>query len=193
MFDRPTTTARLPPISTPVDSIIRTQPAGVQGAKQGPPVSRLPALTGVNPSTSFSGGIAAITAAGSIWAGSGSCTRIPCTAGSAASAATLPSSSACDVSSGRRITSLLMPHSAQSLALPRTYTWLAGFSPTSTTARQGCTPRSCKAQTLAAASALTAAASVFPLMMAALIRHPPSSGPGRRQGRSGVRSSRWSR
>ena len=44
MFERPTTTACLPSRSTPAASIMRRQPAGVQGAKQGSPLSSRPAF-----------------------------------------------------------------------------------------------------------------------------------------------------
>ena len=91
-----------------------------QGKKQGWPVCIRPTLTGEKPSTSFSGGMASMTAFSSIWAGSGSCTRMPCTAESSASFFTSASRASCVVSAGRLMLRLSMPHCAQSLILPRT-------------------------------------------------------------------------
>ena len=53
-------------------------------------------------------------------AGSGSCTRMPCTAESSASFFTSASRASCVVSAGRLMLRLSMPHCAQSLILPRT-------------------------------------------------------------------------
>ena len=69
-----------------------------------------------------------MTAFSSICSGRGSWTRMPCTAGSSASFFTSASRVSCVVSAGRLMLRLSMPHWAQSLILPRTYTWLAGFS-----------------------------------------------------------------
>src|SRR5579864_5081887 len=66
---------------------------------------------------------------------------MPCTDGSALSASTCARRSACDVSSGNRMVTLRMPASSVALPLLRTYTALAGSSPTSTTVRPGTTPR----------------------------------------------------
>ena len=94
--------------------------AGVQGTKHGWPSSMRPAFTGVKPSTSLCGAMAAITAASLMCAGSGSCTSTPLTALSALAACTLATSCACGVSAGRRTTCEVMPHSAQSRSLPAT-------------------------------------------------------------------------
>ena len=56
-----------------------------------------------------------MTAFSSIWAGSGSCTRMPCTAESSASFFTSASRASCVVSAGRLMLRLSMPHCAQSL------------------------------------------------------------------------------
>ena len=108
-----------------------------------------------------------MTAFSSICSGRGSWTRIPCTAGSSASFFTSASRVSCVVSAGRLMLRLSMPHWAQSLILPRTYTWLAGFSPTRMTARQGLTPWAFSAVTFSAASALVAAANALPSIILA--------------------------
>ena len=79
-----------------------TQPIGVQGASAGSPAQRRPAFTGLNPSTSFDGSMAAMTFCGSICFGSGSCTRMPWTAGSALKRATNARRSVSLVVSGSR-------------------------------------------------------------------------------------------
>src|SRR5688572_18065696 len=81
-----------------------------------------------------------ITSSASICFGSGICTRIPCTASSALRRSTCSSSSACVVSAGSRTVTLCMPASSDALPFERTYTALAGSSPTSTTASPGRTP-----------------------------------------------------
>ena len=72
-----------------------------QGKKQGWPVCIRPTLTGEKPSTSFSGGIASMTAFSSIWAGSGSCTKMPSISFRPFSSAMRASSSSRPVFSGR--------------------------------------------------------------------------------------------
>ena len=68
-FERPTTTASAPSSSTPSWRSSSITPAGVQGTRPGVPWASRPALSGVRPSTSLPGSIAATTASGSIWAG----------------------------------------------------------------------------------------------------------------------------
>ena len=58
------------------------QPSGVHETSARSFATRRPALIGCRPSTSFSGSIASATRAASMPAGSGSCTRKPCTRGS---------------------------------------------------------------------------------------------------------------
>ena len=71
-----------------------TQPSSsVQGVSAGSPVASRPALTGWKPSTSLRGSITFRTFWLSTCFGSGSCTRMPCTAGSALSVSTSASSS----------------------------------------------------------------------------------------------------
>ena len=61
--------------------------AAVAGAKAGRPAARRPRLSGFAPSTSLAGSIAVATSVKSTPGGSGVCSITPCTAGSAASAA----------------------------------------------------------------------------------------------------------
>ena len=105
---RPTTTARLPAISTPAAFSILTIPFGVQGSVQGCFCHNAATLSGWKPSTSFALSMAAITFSSSICFGSGNCTRIPSTSGSAFSPAMIP------------IVVLRIPTSAEALALPVT-------------------------------------------------------------------------
>src|SRR5688572_14191840 len=102
------------------------------------------------------------TASASSCFGSGICTRIPCTLPSALSRFTTAFSSACDVDAGIRIVSPRMPASSHAAALLRTYTALAGSSPTSTTERPGTTPLAPRAFTCSAIRARTLAATAFP-------------------------------
>mmetsp|Transcript_23997 Transcript_23997/g.48802 ORF Transcript_23997/g.48802 Transcript_23997/m.48802 type:complete len:202 (-) Transcript_23997:279-884(-) len=86
MFERPITTQSLPLISISERLSRSMQPAGVQGSASGalpPRRHMLPMLSAENPSTSFSTRIASSTFASLMCCGSGSCTRMPCTAGSA--------------------------------------------------------------------------------------------------------------
>ena len=98
---------RSPPLrgrrATGTDLARTMQPSGVQGASAGSPADSRPAFTGWKPSTSFAGSIAAITFCASICGGSGSCTRMPCTAGSALRRPTSASSSASLVVAGRPV------------------------------------------------------------------------------------------
>ena len=57
-------------------------PEGVQGTREGRPWARRPTFSGWKPSTSLRGSMASSTRVASTAAGNGSCTRIPCTAGS---------------------------------------------------------------------------------------------------------------
>ena len=85
MLERPTTTAFIPASEACTVFARRMQPSGVQGTSDGRPVDSRPAFIGWKPSTSLAGSIASITFSESICAGSGSCTRMPCTAESALS------------------------------------------------------------------------------------------------------------
>jgi hypothetical protein len=100
MLERPTTTASSPARSRRTDRISSRQPRGVQDTRPGAPVMSLPALIGWNPSTSLAGSMASITFWASICRGSGSCTRMPSTAGSPLSRATRLRSSASLVEAG---------------------------------------------------------------------------------------------
>mmetsp|Transcript_32839 Transcript_32839/g.60095 ORF Transcript_32839/g.60095 Transcript_32839/m.60095 type:complete len:226 (-) Transcript_32839:484-1161(-) len=91
MLERPSTTAFLPAISTPLRSSSSMHPWGVQATWKSRssniqlmrvpawvlPMSSLAALSGCRPSTSFSGAMAFSTVFSSMCSGMGSCTRIP--------------------------------------------------------------------------------------------------------------------
>ena len=81
-----------------------------------------------------------MTLSSSIWAGSGSCTSTPSTAASRFSPSTTESSSASETVSGSATSRLSIPTYSHALTFPRTYDWLAGFSPTMITARHGTRP-----------------------------------------------------
>ena len=117
MLLRPITTACLPLMSIPANSISLMMPWGVHGRKQRSPMSILPTLTGVKPSTSFSGAIASMTALSRMCFGTGSCTRMPWTAGSALRSFTSLTSASSVVSAGRRISREYMPASAHAFSL----------------------------------------------------------------------------
>ncbi len=120
MFERPTTTASAPERSPRWSRSISRQPSGVQGAMAFCPVARRPTLAMVKPSTSLAGSMASMTASARIWAGSGSWTRMPCTAGSAFSRATSASRSASGVSAGSLCSKEAMPASRVCRPLLRT-------------------------------------------------------------------------
>ena len=90
MLLRPTTAAFLPARVTPLRFRSSRQPLGVQGTNRGsrPRIAKRPMFRGWKPSTSFSMEMASSTRCSSMWRGRGSCTRMPCTAGSALYAAT---------------------------------------------------------------------------------------------------------
>eukprot|EP00754_Rhynchopus_humris_P037987 Rhum_TRINITY_DN20689_c0_g1::Rhum_TRINITY_DN20689_c0_g1_i1::g.171860::m.171860 len=139
-FDEPTTRHSRPYGFTPVDQMSCMTPHGVQGRIVGARDTRAPRFCGWKPSTSLSGLMRSITArtlSFSSPSGSGSCTRMPSTSMLLFSSSMVASSFARFVSAGRLICSLLMPTSAHALAFWRTYTFDAGFSPTSTTVRPG--------------------------------------------------------
>ena len=102
MLLRPITTACAPAMGTPERSSSSTQPFGVQGTNSGsrPFMLRRPMLSGWNPSTSLSRPIAPRISASSRCFGSGSCTRMPSTRGSALNPRTTASTSACVASAG---------------------------------------------------------------------------------------------
>ena len=90
-LERPSTSASCPASGPKPASLISiSAPEGVQAMspwrESYSPIASRPILAGVRPSTSFMGSIAAMMRAASIVAGSGICTNIPCTAGSAFSA-----------------------------------------------------------------------------------------------------------
>mmetsp|Transcript_39001 Transcript_39001/g.54183 ORF Transcript_39001/g.54183 Transcript_39001/m.54183 type:complete len:255 (+) Transcript_39001:295-1059(+) len=142
MLDRPTTTACLPAICTPVRSSSSMQPLGVQGTNRGsrPFIESCPMFRGWNPSTSFSMLMAAKTVCSSMCLGSGSCTKIPCTLGSALKAFTTSSTCCCVAVSGRSLSKEAIPTSAHFFRFILTYVWESLRIPTMTTAKPGTFP-----------------------------------------------------
>ena len=101
-LERPIMTACLP-LSSPNVSLARiTLPKGVHGVSACSPDTNRPALAGLRPSTSLLGSIVSMTRCCEICAGTGNCTNMPFTAGSAFNARTLSSSTSSGVSAGRR-------------------------------------------------------------------------------------------
>ena len=115
--ERPSTTARLPEIGISYAFSSSITPSGVHGLSPGNPAARRPRLTSVRPSTSFSGGTARSTRAASSGAGSGICTRMPCTVGSSARMPSASSSSSSAVSAGSARWRETMPASPASRTL----------------------------------------------------------------------------
>ncbi len=152
--ERPMTTALRPERSPSVSRSIIRQPSGVQGMRFGRPLASRPAFSTFSPSTSLRGSMASITACSSKPLGSGICTRMPWMAGSAFRARTRAIRSSCLVSAGSRWVTECSPASRLCSPLERTYIWLAGSSPTSTTARPGVSP--CSALRRAASTATSA-------------------------------------
>ena len=118
--DRPSTTARVPSSSTSAWASSSMTPRGVQGTRPGRPCASSPAFTGVSPSTSFSGRIAAVIAPASMWSGRGSCSRMPLTAGSPFSWSSSPASSGWGVSAGSSWWIGSIPTSSHALRFIRT-------------------------------------------------------------------------
>src|SRR5918999_2968709 len=77
------------------------------------------------------------------------------------------SSSSCVVEESRRMVTECIPASSHALPFIRTYTWLAGSSPTRITARPGRSPRARSRWTLCATSARIDAAIAVPSMTSA--------------------------
>ncbi len=115
---RPTTTASAPSSSTPARSSSHMIPAGVHGTEPGSPRIRRPRLIGEKPSTSLSGWMRFAIATSESWSGTGSCTSIPSTAGSALSSSMRASSSSWVVSAGSTTRRETMPASSAAFALP---------------------------------------------------------------------------
>ena len=118
--ERPTTTASAPDRGTSYSSSSVMTPAGVHGRSPGRPWASSPALAVVSPSTSFSAGMRAISASESRCFGVGSCSRMPETAGSAASSSMSAAAVAWSTSPGRWRCRSCMPASTQRRRLLRT-------------------------------------------------------------------------
>ena len=81
-LERPMTMAFMPSSEACTLLVRMMQPSGVQGDSAASPPARRPALFGCSPSTSLAGSMAVMIVSVSSDFGSGSCTRMPCTAGS---------------------------------------------------------------------------------------------------------------
>src|SRR5690606_13952422 len=170
MFERPTITTRLPAGSYPLCSSSSTMPAGVQGASTSrSPEARRPMFMGWNASTSFAGSIRSSTSPARICLGSGSWTRMPWISGSAFRPSTTPISRSCEESPGSTMLREWKPAASAARPFIRTYTWLAGSSPTRTVARPGFVPVCCSKRTASSAiSARIALLSSVPLRIFAI-------------------------
>ncbi len=116
-FERPSTTASAPVSSTPAERSSSMTPAGVHGTRPSRPCISRPALSGVRPSTSFSGSISWVIASPSIWSGTGSWSRMPLTPSSSFSAPSSSASSAWLVSAGSSWWTEVDAHLLRGLAL----------------------------------------------------------------------------
>ena len=119
-FERPITIAFMPASEARTLLVRMMQPSGVQGDSAARPPASRPALFGCSPSTSLAGSMASMTVLGVERFGSGSCTRMPCTAGSPLSFAISASSSACATSAGSPCSNDAMPAAWVCLPLLRT-------------------------------------------------------------------------
>ena len=119
-FERPMTTASAPCSSAPATRKSSITPAGVHGTSPSTPWNSLPALSGVRPSTSFSGSISDVIAFPSIWGGTGSWSRMPLTASSSFRDVSSSDSSSCGVDAGSSWWIEAMPTSSLALRLLRT-------------------------------------------------------------------------
>ena len=137
---RPTTTARRPSSSTPASANRAITPAGVQLRGPGSPFSSRPRLRVWRPSASLSGSITASRGPSASPVGSGSCNKMPSTAGSALSLLMQACTSVAGVVAARWAPRLRMPIRLQAFSLLATYTPLAGSSPTRSTASPGGRP-----------------------------------------------------
>ena len=117
---RPTTTARLPSISTPVESISSIIPLGVQALLHSSFSTSLPTFSAEKPSTSLFVGICDNASRSSRCAGRGTWTRIPSTESSAAKASINSLSSDCGTEAGSAYFKDLTFVSSHALTLLRT-------------------------------------------------------------------------
>jgi len=149
-------------------------PAGVHAEKpDSSSWASFPRLSGLKPSTSFSGAIRRKIACSSSPFGSGDWTRMPSIAGSVFRASTRVSSSSWRIETGGRRTRLSIPISAAVWPFFFTYETEAGSSPTRTSAMQGFRPTI--AETSAFSSAMISAAILLPSIASIYFRRRPSA------------------
>lgn len=111
-FERPTTTAFLPNVSTPVRLINSCTPSGVQGISVFMSRHSRPTFFSLNPSTSLKQLTELQMRRSFMWPGTGNCTRIPSTPSSAFSCSMRASSSSSVMVGDKFLVTLLMPTSS---------------------------------------------------------------------------------
>ena len=114
---RPTTTARRPASGMPLRRSSSRIPAGVAGTGPGSSSHRRPTLTGWKPSTSLAGSTSSSRRRSGRPAGSGSCTRMPSTAGSAFRARRAAATSSAATEAGSSTVRPSIPTSRQARVL----------------------------------------------------------------------------
>ena len=176
MLERPTTTARF--AREIAEAVLQQQEAAERRARHQRPGRRWqdgPALTTWKPSTSLSGSMALSTAWGSICLGSGSCTRMPLTAGSLLRRSTRASSSTWPVVSGELVLEGIHARFASSARPCSSHRpcW-RGSRPRATTASPGVKPCfACSVRTCSAMRRRRPAAKALPSMIFAVGYGPP--------------------
>ena len=116
----PTIVALAPRTGRSVHASSVVMPRGVHGRRPNWRSARWPTFSGWKPSTSLRGSMRWISAVASRRSGSGSCTRMPCTSGSALRRSISASSSASLVSAGRSWSIARMPTFSAARRLLRT-------------------------------------------------------------------------
>ena len=166
ILDAPTMQTFLPRMSIWYSASRVITPLGVQGRSSGIFCAKRPMLYGWKPSTSFCGWMRSKTDWLLMCLGSGSCTKMPSTSGSAFRRSIKSSNSASPVAAGRMCENDLSAAFSQAACLLRTYTALAGSSPTSTTAKPGTrNPAALRCATCSATRAIHFSETCLPLMI----------------------------
>ena len=119
-LDTPTIVALCPRTGRSVQASSVVMPRGVHGRRPNSRRARCPTFSGWKPSTSLRGSMRWINRRASGMPGSGNCTRMPCTSGSALSLSISASNSASVVPSGRSWSNARMPTLSAARRLLRT-------------------------------------------------------------------------
>ena len=135
--ERPITTAFFPDKSPKVFSKSIMTPRGVQGTNWFWPECNLPIFSVWKPSTSLMGLMVLIITLSSMCFGRGSWTNMPLISGLLFKDSISLISSFWDKFSSKRYSLDVISQKLQALIFCLTYTWLAGLSPTKTTASEG--------------------------------------------------------